>query len=128
METNWQQIEEGELTHSSEHHLMAIHYLREEFGYARITDISNFLNITRGSVSITMNKLNEGKFITFDTNKHITLSPKGEKIVNGILNRRNVLKQFFSNVLMLKEEDAEKIHANWNMLLAMIKLSNDWKS
>jgi DtxR family Mn-dependent transcriptional regulator len=106
MTTNWQQIEEGELKHSSVHHLMAIHDLRHNLGYARITDISKYLNITRGSVSITMNKLNDSGFIEFDENKHISLTTDGNTIVKQILQRRAVIKDFFKNNLLLSEDQA----------------------
>lgn len=108
MKTNWQKIEDGELKHSSVHHLMAIHELKEKFGYARITDISQYLDITRGSVSITMSRLNEMGFLKFDANKHITLTEKGQTIVDHVLIKRTIKKNFFVHNLFISDEEATK--------------------
>lgn len=118
MNSNWQHIEEGELKHSSVHHLMAIQDLREKYGYARVTDISNYLEITRGSVSITMNKLNEGGFIEYDANKHITLTQKGKAIVNRVQQKYNLIKSFFMDNLLLDEESAQNFACKMEHVLS----------
>ena len=50
----WKNFEDNELTHSAAHHLMAVHELRQEYGYARVSDIAKHLRITKGSVSTAM--------------------------------------------------------------------------
>ena len=55
----WKTYEENELTHSAAQHLMAVHELREEHGYARVSDIAQHLKITKGSVSSAMKRLKE---------------------------------------------------------------------
>ena len=50
-------VSEIELSHSMTHYLLVIHDLKEKSGYARVTDISKRLNITKGSVSIATNNL-----------------------------------------------------------------------
>ena len=47
MKTNWQKIEDGELKHSSVHHLMTIFHFKNKLGYARSTDIFKYLAKTR---------------------------------------------------------------------------------
>ena len=44
----WRAYEENELSHSAAHHLMSIHELRRQSGYARVSDIAKHLSITKG--------------------------------------------------------------------------------
>ena len=48
---------DNELTHSMAHYLLTIHKLKEEKGYARVTDIAKELGLTKGSVSTALNNL-----------------------------------------------------------------------
>jgi DtxR family Mn-dependent transcriptional regulator len=107
MEEIWKKFDETALSHSSVHHLMAINDLRKVHGYARAIDIANYLNITRGSVSITLHKLLGKGYISEDKNKILNLSDKGKKIVNSVLSKRRVIIQFFIEVLGLSDERAE---------------------
>jgi DtxR family Mn-dependent transcriptional regulator len=107
MEEIWKKFDETVLSHSSVHHLMAINDLRKTHGYARAIDIANYLNITRGSVSITLHKLLDKGYVAEDKNKILNLSDKGAEIVNSVLSKRRVIIQFFSEVLGLSHERAE---------------------
>jgi len=107
MKDIWKKFEETELTHSSVHHLLAVNDLFKQFGYARAVDIANFLNISRASVSITLNKLKEKGFIKEDPNRFLLLTKKGGKIVNSVLSKRRIIEQFFRQVLELSREEAE---------------------
>ncbi len=107
MKEIWKKFNEVELTHSSVHHLIAIHKLHKEYGYARAIDIAKFLNITRGSVAITLNKLKKRGYIREDDNKFLSLTDDSQQLVNGILSKRRIVVRFFMEVLQLSEEDAE---------------------
>jgi len=107
MKDVWKKFEETELTHSSIHHLLAINNLLKENGYSRAVDISNYLNISRSSVSITVNKLKDKGFIEEDKNRFLNLSEKALHLVNSVLAKRRVVAQFFREVLDLSESDAE---------------------
>ena len=48
---------DNELSHSMAHYLLTVHKLREEKGYARVTDIAKDLGLTKGSVSTALNNL-----------------------------------------------------------------------
>ena len=48
---------ESELSHSMTHYLLTIHKLKEDRGFARVTDIARELNLTKGSVSTAINNL-----------------------------------------------------------------------
>jgi DtxR family Mn-dependent transcriptional regulator len=107
MKDIWKKFDQTELTHSSVHHLLAVNSLFKEYGYARSVDIANFLNISRASVSITLNKLKEKGFLKEDPNRFILLSEKGHEIVNSVLSKRRIIQQFFRKVLELDPNEAE---------------------
>lgn len=107
MKDVWKKFDDTELTHSSIHHLMAVHQLIKENGYARSVDISRFLNLTRGSTSITLHKLIQKKYLERDANKFYRLTGKGQHLIYSVLNKRFIIKQFLCNVLRLPEEVAE---------------------
>ena len=107
MKDVWKKFDETEPSHSSIHHLMAIHHLHKKNGYARGIDIANYLNITRGSVSITMNKLKDKNYICEDDNKFYCLTERGQQLVNSALSKRHIVIRFFTDVLHLSPETAE---------------------
>lgn len=109
----WKKFDEADLTHSSVHHLLAVQTLKKEHGYVRGTDIAGYLQITRGSVSITIKKLKDKGYIEEDQNKFLSLSDKGAELVNAVLTKRRMVEKFLAQVLgvspELAEEDACKI-------------------
>ena len=95
MKDVWKKFDETELSHSSIHHLLAINNLKKENGYSRSVDIANYLNISRSSVSITLNKLKEKGFVKEDKNRFLQLSEKGSELVNSVLSKRRIVERFF---------------------------------
>jgi DtxR family Mn-dependent transcriptional regulator len=106
MKDVWKNFDKTELTHSSIHHLLAINNLLKENGYSRAVDVSNYLNISRASVSITVNKLKDKGFVEEDKNRFLNLSEKGTYLVNSVLSKRRVVEQFFKEVLALSNAEA----------------------
>jgi len=106
MET-WKEFENNEITHSAAHHLMAIAYLLQEYGYARVTDVAKRLGITRGSASITLKALREKGYIIEDENKFLRLSSEGNTLAQLIRSKRKILIKFFKDVLKVDPAKAE---------------------
>ncbi|RMD50599.1 MAG: metal-dependent transcriptional regulator [Ignavibacteria bacterium] len=102
----WKKFEDTELTHSSFHHLWAIYELLQKFGYARGSDVSRHLKISRGSAFITLKKLKERGFIYEDENKFFHLTKESERLINNILCNRRLLSLFFTRVLGVSEQTA----------------------
>ena len=50
--SHWREFENNQVTHSAAHYLMAIDHLHEEFGYARVTNVADVLEISRGAASM----------------------------------------------------------------------------
>ena len=109
----WKKFDNAELSHSSVHYLLAIHTLSQEQGYARAVDIANYLELTRGSVSITLNKLVSKGYVVEDSNKFLSLSTIGLELVNAVLSKRRLVEQFLATILRVSpaiaEEDACKV-------------------
>jgi len=102
----WKEFSENEITHSAAHHLLAIYELHQKRGYARVTDVAKFLEITTGSASTNLKSLRAKGLIDEDDNKFLSLSPDGLKLTEAILGRRTILENFFIKVLGVSEEQA----------------------
>lgn len=107
MKDIWKKYDEAEPSHSTAHHLMAIHQLLKRNGYARGIDVAKYLNITRGSVSLTLTKLKDKNYVLEDANKFYRLTEQGEQIVNSVLCKRHAAQLFLREALQLPEEIAE---------------------
>ena len=103
----WKTYEANELSHSAAHHLMAVHELREEHGYARVSDIAQYLKITKGSVSSAMKQLKERGYVQEDRNRFLELTEIGLRVVQETEASRLVFQKFLSEVLGMDADDAE---------------------
>ena len=103
----WKSYEENELTHSAAHHLMAVHELRGEHGYARVSDIAQHLKITKGSVSSAMKHLKERGYVREDHNRFLELTNKGMRVVWETESTRLVVRKFLSDALGMDDDDSE---------------------
>jgi Mn-dependent DtxR family transcriptional regulator len=102
----WKSYEENELTHSAAHHLMAVHELRTRHGYARVSDVAQYLQITKGSVSSAMKHLKERGYVQEDHNKFLELTDTGRRVVRETEAVRLVFGKFLSDALGMDEDDA----------------------
>ena len=102
----WRAYEENELSHSAAHHLLSIHELRRQSGYARVSDIAKHLSITKGSVSTAMKLLKERGYVQEDHNKVLERTEKGLRVVEETEATRLVVQKFLSNALGMDEDDA----------------------
>ncbi len=103
-----QHTHDHELTHSMVHYLLAIHKLKDVNGYARVTDIAKYLNLTKGSVSTALSNLKKKKLVVEDEARFLSLSELGHVEVHSVLTTRTLLYYFFKDVLGLSEEISHK--------------------
>lgn len=103
----WKEFEHNDITHSAAHHLMAVDDLVTRLGYARVSDVARQLNITRGSVSISLKPLKEAGLLLQDDNKHLRLSEAGQHVVDAIKTKRLLIERLFHDVLGVDEHQAE---------------------
>jgi len=107
MEDVWKQFEENNITHSAAHHLLAVRELRNTRGYARVTDVAKFLNITTGSASTNLKSLKNKGLIVEDDNRFLELSDEGANLAEAVLTRKKVFHQFLVEILKVSPEQAE---------------------
>lgn len=103
----WKEFDQNVISHSAAHHLMAVDELVQKLGYARVSDIARALNITRGSVSITLQPLKKAGLIAQDENRHLRLSPRGQALADAIKTKRFLVQRLFADVLGVDPEQAE---------------------
>lgn len=106
MET-WKEFDQNVISHSAAHHLMAVDDLVQKLGYARVSDVARQLNITRGSVSISLKPMKEAGLVLQDENRHLRLSDDGQNLVNAIKTKRRMLQRLLAEVLNVPAEQAE---------------------
>lgn len=103
----WKAFEENEITHSVAHHLAAIRELKDRYGYARVSDVARYLDITRGSASLTLKALRQKGFVQEDENKFLRLSERGERLVDLVLAKRAIVRKFLKDVLQVESHQSE---------------------
>lgn len=97
---------------SAENYLKQILILLERKGYARSVDIAAGLNVTKGSVSIAMQKLRKNGYINMGSDNLISLTDKGYVIAKKIHDRHRTLTRFLIQLGVPEKiagEDACKI-------------------
>jgi len=87
------------VTHSAAHYLVAIHRLRQEFGYARGTDVAQRLNVSRGAASMGVGLLKKRGLVTEDAHRFLLLTEQGEIVVAQIEQNFAILSKFMAEVL-----------------------------
>jgi len=102
----WREFEKNELTHSAAHYLMAIDSLREELGYARVTDVAEKLEVSRGAASMSIAHLKKRGWVKEDPNRFLLLDEKGESMANIVERNFRILSHFFQDVLELPKDIA----------------------
>jgi DtxR family transcriptional regulator, Mn-dependent transcriptional regulator len=103
----WKEFDQNVITHSAAHHLMAVDELIGKTGYARVSDVARQLNITRGSVSISLRPLKKAGLIEQDENRHLRLSARGHELVGAIRTKRLLMQRLLAEVLGVVPEQAD---------------------
>ena len=115
----WKSFSNNEVTHSAAHHLLAILELSEKRGYARVTDVAKFLEITTGSASTNLKSLKQKGLVEEDDNRFLVLTEYGSKLAKAILQRREILESFFKDILGVEEGIASVDACKTEHLLSM---------
>lgn len=104
--SHWRAFDQNTLTHSMAHYLMAIDSLRQEFGYARATDVAEMLAVSRGAASMALSQLKKRGWVTEDKNRFLLLTEEGMKISASVENNFVILSKFFETILMVDKDTA----------------------
>ncbi len=96
------------LTATLEDYLEVILNIVSKHKVARSMEIAEKLNVRRPTVTVALRALAEKGLINYTPRSYITLTDQGEKIAQCVDKRHHVLRDFFTDVLMLQEEEAEE--------------------
>lgn len=99
---------EKKLTASFENYLCAIYEIENKNKAARVKDIANFLSVGAPSVSEALKALEKKECINYEPYGLITLTPKGQKIVEEKLQRNKIISDFLKDVLLVDEKIISK--------------------
>ncbi len=95
------------LTASLEDYLEVIFHIIEEKNAVKPRDIARRLKVSYASVTGALRSLAEKGLINYAPYDLITLTTKGEEIARDVVRRHEVLRQFFVEVLVVPETDAD---------------------
>ena len=96
------------LSYSQEDYLEEIYNQVLKYGFAKVTGISEALNVKKASVTAALNLLSEKKLINYTPYSSITLTNQGEGLAKKILDRHNSMAAFFHEILNLSPEQASE--------------------
>ncbi len=95
------------LTSSLEDYLEAI-YMLEKRGSVRISDIAEFLGVSKPSVNRAVGNLCKHGLIEHELYSDVTLTPKGKALASKVLRRHKIIKKFLTDTLGVDEKIAEQ--------------------
>ena len=95
------------MTSSLEDYLEAVFVLSKEKGNVRLTDIAEYLGVSKPSVNRAVNTLTQNGFLEHVTYGDIAITPMGESYAANVLRRHRLIKQFLINELGVDEKIAE---------------------
>ncbi len=96
-----------ELTPSMEDYLETMLLLEQKNRVARVKDIAEKLSVQMPSVTGALKSLKSRELVEYEKNSFINLTPKGLKLAKAILQRHEILVEFFNLALGLKGDHAE---------------------
>ena len=95
------------MTSSLEDYLEAVFILSKQKGNVRLTDIAEFLAVSKPSVNRAIKTLTQNGFLEHITYGDIVITPEGESYAANVLRRHKLIKQFLINELGVDEKIAE---------------------
>lgn len=96
------------MTSSLEDYLEAVFVLSKEKGSVRLTDIAEYLNVSKPSVNRAIKTLTQDGFLEHITYGDIVITPAGESYAANVLRRHRLIKQFLIDQLGVDEKIAEQ--------------------
>ena len=96
------------LSGSLEDYLEAVYVIEQSGMKAGVTDIARLLSFSKASVNRAINILKAENLAVQERYGKITLTEKGRKAAKLVYKRHNMLKSFFTDVLKVSAETAEK--------------------
>ena len=96
------------MTSSLEDYLEAVFVLSNQKGNVRLTDIAEYLGVSKPSVNRAVNTLTQNGFLEHVTYGDIIITPAGESYAANVLRRHKLIKQFLISELGVDEKIDER--------------------
>ena len=96
------------ISKSQEDYLKAMYVLKMKNGEIRVTDIAQYLNISKPSVTKAINNMKGIGLVNNETYGKIELTEQGIDIAKKVLEAYDISYVFLKDVLGLEEEKAKK--------------------
>jgi Mn-dependent DtxR family transcriptional regulator len=93
---------------AASHYIVAIAELRRRFGYVRVTDLAKHLDLTRGTVSITLKSLERKGLVARDANGFLLLTPTGTALAESTDAKNQRLLYLLADLLGVPSAAAER--------------------
>ncbi len=100
---------EEKLSPTLENYLEIIFVEEYKEGAARTGNIAQKAEVSASTVTSALKTLQKLGYITYLPYKFIHLTDKGRKVASNIIHKHNVLLEFFTTILSIESEKAEKI-------------------
>ena len=121
-------MKETDLSHSMTHYLLTIHKLKEERGFARVTDIARELGLTKGSVSTAINNLKKKGLVSEEEDcKFLVLTDNGHDEVHKILSTRTLMYYFLKDFIGVSKKVADKDSCEMEHLMSQESIEKLFK-
>lgn len=96
-----------QLYESGEMYLETILVLQRQTGSVRSIDVSNYMGLSKPSVSRAVGLLRQGEYINVDADGFITLTENGLEVAEKIYERHTMLTDFLVSLGVSEETAAE---------------------
>lgn len=95
------------MTSSLEDYLEAVFVISKQKNSVRLTDIADYLGVSKPSVNRAVNTLTQNGYLEHVTYGDIVITPQGETYAANVLRRHKLIKHFLIDTLGVDEKTAE---------------------
>jgi DtxR family transcriptional regulator, Mn-dependent transcriptional regulator len=95
------------LSTTMEDYLEAIARLGAEKGTARVRDISAALSVHKSTVTAALQSLAKKELVNYVAYEAATLTPAGRKVADDVIQRHEIVRSFFIEILAVDEATAD---------------------
>ncbi len=96
------------MTASQEDYLKTIYVLVLHKNEARVTDIADYLQVSKASVNRALKSLKEIDLVDYEAYGEIKLTERGKEEATNVIKKQNVLKAFLMQILNVDSKTAEE--------------------
>ncbi len=93
-----------------EDYLETIYFLIKEKGFARVTDIANYRNVKKSTITEALKQLSLKGYINYKPYSTVTLTQKGKEYAKEVIKKHQILKDFYKKVLFEENKEDELCH------------------